>query len=159
VNSISQHKEQIEEIDQNNEWEHIGKDRPTFLKLNINGSVIVNIISYIRGVSPAQAEELELNESLITEINRYGKYPNTFKLKIVSQEGTFEKIPTDKVLTWTSKCPDSYSLLDRLDRGNIPDTKHGSNVCQITRLSEKKHRIDMPKSKDQLYTENILEVD
>jgi len=152
VNSISQHKEDLE-------WEPVGNDRPTFLQLNINASVIVNIISYIRGVSPAQAEELELNESLITEINRYGKYPNTFKLKIVSQEGTFEKIPTDKILTWASKCPDSYSLLDRLDRGNIPDTKHGSNVCQITRLSEKKHRIDMPKSKDQLYTDNILEVD
>jgi len=152
VNSISQHKEDLE-------WEPVGNDRPTFLQLKINASVIVNIISYIRGVSPAQAEELKLDESLITEINRYGKYPNTFKVKIVSQKGSFEKIPTDKVLTWASKCPDSYSLLDRLDRGNIPDTKHGSNACQITRLSEKKHRIDIPKSKDQLYTDNILEVD
>jgi len=95
-------------MSQNNDiWENVGKDRPTFLKLDINASVIVNIIDYTRGISPADAEENGLNESLITEVNRYGKYPNTFLLKVISQKDSFEKIPTDKDLTWTTKCPDS----------------------------------------------------
>jgi len=147
-------------MSQNNDiWENVGKDRPTFLKLDINASVIVNIIDYTRGISPADAEENGLNESLITEVNRYGKYPNTFLLKVISQKDSFEKIPTDKDLTWTTKCPDSYDLLDRLDRGNIPDCKHGPNACEIIRMSKEVHEINIPKDKDQLYTQKILEGD
>lgn len=152
----------VERISQNNntEWEHVGKNRPTFLKLNINASVIVNVIDYVRGISPEEAEKRDLKPEVhVTEVNKYGKYPNIFKVMVVSQEGSFEKIPTDKKLTWSSKCPDSYELLDRLDRGNIPDTSNGANTCKITRLSEKDHRIDIPKSKDQLYTDKILEGD
>ena len=142
----------------NTEWEHVGKDRKTFLQLSINASVIVNVIDYVRGISPAEAEEQDLDPKLhVTEVNKYGKYPNSFTVKVVSQDGNFEPIPMDKKLTWNSKCPDSYDLLDRLERGNIPDTKHGVNACKIKRLSERDHKILIPSAKDQLYKPNEMD--
>jgi len=152
----------VNSISQNNEWENIDKDKPIFLKLEINASVIVNVIDYIRGCSPERAELEGLDPEVhITEVNRYGKYPHIFKIKVKQSEGSggYERdIAKDKIYTWSSLCSDSYELLDRLDRGNIPDHKdYGSNVCKIVRVSDREHKIKIPSTVDQKYKPNEID--
>jgi len=147
----------------NTTWENVDKDKPTFLKLEINASVIVNVIDYIRGCSPERAELEGLDPEVhITEVNRYGKYPHVFKIKIKESDGLFNQLERvrnkGKIYTWSSLCSDSYELLDRLDRGNIPDHKeYGSNVCKLIRVSDREHKIKIPSTVDQLYKSNEMD--
>jgi len=150
-------------ISQNNEWENIDKDKPIFLKLEINASVIVNVIDYTRGCSPERAELEGLDPKVhVTEVNKYGKYPHVFKIKIKESDGLFKQLERvgnkDKIYTWSSLCGDSYELLDRLDRGNIPNhKKYGSNVCKIVRVSDREHKVLIPSTVDQLYKPNEMD--
>jgi len=146
-----------------NTWENIDKDKPIFLKLEINASVIVNVIDYTRGCSPERAELEGLDPEVhVTEVNKYGKYPHIFKIKIKETGGMFQNnIDLEgppKIYTWSSLCGDSYELLDRLDRGNIPDHKeYGSNVCKIIRVSDREHKIKIPSAVDQNYKPNEMD--
>ena len=99
--------------------------------------------------------------NIIKKINITYYVLNSFKIKIKETEGAFQNnidLMSDKVYTWSTLCGDSYELLDRLDRGNIPDHKeYGANVCKIIRVSDREHKVLIPSAKDQLYKPNEMD--